>query len=377
MLLAAFFLTALVFNAASALAPSSSPYSDVGWQLEHGWPSSTQSAIETGKDGLAKGGLFGQVTSVHVDDLGRVWVLHRTPERVWNSRSFDSGGAIRHSQPIAGHTIIRYPSEDAARIDLQAGQHALQMPHSLTIDLSGNVWIVDCGLHQVLKFLPGNLEKPVLTLGTALQPGSDHSHFCKPTDVAVRADGAIYVSDGYCNARIVQFDSSGNFVRSWGTMGSGPGQFRIPHSLAWDEGAAQLFVADRQNTRVQVFDGEGSFLREIPAKIFNSPVFAVALDGGERGHRRLFVSTGEPIGQVHVLHAGTGEGISRFRTPRASRGQIMPHDVFVSARGTVFVAESKLNTLLKYTPASSNNRNDTLIARHHPRAQRRNGGDSD
>ena len=83
------------------------------------------------------------------------------------------------------------------------------MPHMLTVDSEGNVWVVDCGLHQVLKYAVGeggeaDFRQPVLELGVKLQPGSDDRHFCKPTDVAIKADGGFFVSDGYCNSRVIR-----------------------------------------------------------------------------------------------------------------------------------------------------------------------------
>ena len=94
----------------------------------------------------------------------------------------------------------------------------------------------------------------VLSLGVALEPGHDSSHFCKPTDVAIVAsDGTFFVSDGYCNARIIHFSADGKHqLNVWGTHGSSPGQFMLPHGLAWDEANEVLYVADRMNHRVQV-----------------------------------------------------------------------------------------------------------------------------
>ena len=100
-----------------------------------------------------------------------------------------------------------------------------------------------------------------MTLGTVGEPGEDSTHLNRPTDVAVAPGGDTFVTDGYGNNRVVHFDERGQFVGTWGSLGSGPGQFSLPHSIALDS-QGRLFVADRNNARVQVFDQAGRFLDE-------------------------------------------------------------------------------------------------------------------
>eukprot|EP01047_Picozoa_sp_COSAG01_P038872 COSAG01_NODE_3179_length_6459_cov_2258.702201_2_plen_373_part_00 len=308
------------------------------WRLVRGWPTATPSAISSRSQEL-----YGQVTGVDVDAQGRVWVLHRTPARQWDGAAFDFQNRIRYTRPIVGHTIVRYPSEDATSIDLRAGANMLQMPHMITADAEGNIWVVDCGLHQVLKFgAGGGLVSPLLTLGVANTPGSDDRHFCKPTDVAVRGDGHFYVSDGYCNSRVVHYNPEGRILNQWGSYGSGAGQFRLPHGLAWDAVAGILYVADRENHRVQVFSAAGKFVREYGGiKQGWGAVFGIAVKGG-----RLHVTTVGPA-QLRVIDTVSGASLAVMDTPRGT-AQLMPHDVAVTSRGTIFVAESKLNALYKY-----------------------------
>ena len=95
------------------------------------------------------------------------------------------------------------------------------MPHGLSVDHEGNVWLTDVALHQVFKFPPGGGDKPSLSLGMELQPGSGKDHFCKPTDVAVDVmTGDIFVADGYCNSRIVKFSAAGDYILEWGKASS-------------------------------------------------------------------------------------------------------------------------------------------------------------
>jgi DNA-binding beta-propeller fold protein YncE len=139
------------------------------------------------------------------------------------------------------------------------GQGRFREPHQVRIDRDGFVWLVDSGMHVVRKFTPDG--KLLLTLGTPGEPGEDSAHLNRPTDLAVAPDGNIFVTDGYGNNRIVHFDGRGHFARTWGSLGPEPGQFSLPHSIALDS-RGRLFVADRNNARVQVFDQEGRFLAE-------------------------------------------------------------------------------------------------------------------
>lgn len=95
------------------------------------------------------------------------------------------------------------------------------MPHGISFDKEGDVWITDVALHQVFRFKRDNLEKPDLVLGEAFVPGSDNKHFCKPTDVAISSSGIAYISDGYCNSRIVIVSPSGQVIGQIGTQLTG------------------------------------------------------------------------------------------------------------------------------------------------------------
>ncbi len=137
------------------------------------------------------------------------------------------------------------------------GKEHVKSAHHLKIDHEGNVWAADIGYHVVMKFTPEG--KLLLTLGTRDHAGRDETHLDKPTDMAVSPSGDVFVSDGYGNARVVHFDKNGKYVKAWGTLGSKPGQFSIPHAICMDS-KGRLYVADRNNGRVQVFDQAGKLL---------------------------------------------------------------------------------------------------------------------
>jgi hypothetical protein len=139
------------------------------------------------------------------------------------------------------------------------GEGLFREPHQVRIDRQGDVWLVDSGQHCVRKYTPDG--KLLLTLGTPGEPGEDSSHLNRPTDVAITSAGDLFVTDGYGNNRVVHFDRQGRFVTAWGSLGVGPGQFSLPHSIAVDS-QGRLYVADRNNARLQVFDQTGRFLDE-------------------------------------------------------------------------------------------------------------------
>lgn len=137
------------------------------------------------------------------------------------------------------------------------GEDFIATAHQIKFDHQGNVWLADVGNHVVLKCSPEG--KVLQRLGTTGEPGCDERHFDKPTDMVVGPAGDVFVTDGYGNSRVVHFDAQGNFVKSWGRLGTAPGEFSIPHAIVIDS-KGRLYVADRNNVRIQVFDQQGKLL---------------------------------------------------------------------------------------------------------------------
>ncbi|MFG0263404.1 MAG: peptidyl-alpha-hydroxyglycine alpha-amidating lyase family protein [Novipirellula sp. JB048] len=137
------------------------------------------------------------------------------------------------------------------------GEDTIESAHHLKIDDEGNVWVADIGLHVIRKFSPEG--KVLLTIGTPGVSGDDQTHLDKPTDMAIAANGDVFVSDGYGNNRVVHFDAKGNFIKAWGSLGTGPDQFSLPHAMAIDS-AGRLYVGDRNNARVMIYDQQGTLL---------------------------------------------------------------------------------------------------------------------
>ena len=140
----------------------------------------------------------------------------------------------------------------------------------MTTDREGNIYLTDVGLHQVFR-LSSNFTV-TLTLGEKLVPGHDDNHFCQPTDVAVASNGDIFVSDGYCNSRILKFDKNGKLIKQFKSpiskVASEAGDFLVPHSLALVEDLDLICVADRENRRIQCFAAGLKGRRGLPTGAF-------------------------------------------------------------------------------------------------------------
>nr|XP_020037531.1 peptidyl-glycine alpha-amidating monooxygenase-like isoform X3 [Castor canadensis] len=295
-----------------------------------------------------------QVSGVALDPNNNLVIFHRG-DHVWDGNSFDSKFVYqqRGLGPIEEDTILVVDPNSAAILQ-SSGKSLFYLPHGLSVDKDGNYWLTDVALHQVFKLDPNSKEGPLLILGRSMQPGSDQNHFCQPTDVAVDPDtGAIYVSDGYCNSRIVQFSPNGNFLTQWGEessrSGPKPGQFSVPHSLALVPHLGQLCVADRENGRIQCFKTDTKeFVKEIKHASFGRNVFAISYIPG-----LLFAVNGKPYFgdqepvQGFVMNFSNGEIIDVFKPVRKHFD--MPHDIVASEDGTVYIGDVHTNTVWKFT----------------------------
>lgn len=188
-----------------------------------------------------------------------------------------------------GEKIYAFRRSDPPIVELDASGKILGMwgdgmfvwPHGMSVDGDGNLWVTDAAIgpgrsatgpvlapliqsavqagrgHQVFKFSPQR--KLLLTLGTKGVAGEGPNTFDAPADVIVGAHGDIFVADGHRNNRVVKFSKDGKFIKAWGKLGAGPGDFNQPHALALDS-QGRLFVGDRNNKRIQIFDQDGKFI---------------------------------------------------------------------------------------------------------------------
>lgn len=288
----------------------------------------SQHEVVPGWPQLPEGHVLGLCAGVGVDAQNRVFVFHRSG-RVW-SKPFPQ-------EAIAAPTVSVFDGA-TGRLLSSWGANRFIMPHGLTVDHAGNLWLTDVGLHQVFKCSPTG--EVLLSLGEAGVPGSDDKHFNLPTDVAVLADGSFFVSDGYQNTRVMKFTAAGRFEFQWGTKGRGPGEFHLPHGITVDA-QGRVIVCDRENERLQVFDVKGAFLHEWKGPQLGKPYgIATGPDGN------LFViDGGSPSLQPQLRGKAVeldpaGKVLDTFGSHGKEAGQFqLGHDIAVGPDGAVYVAE--------------------------------------
>src|SRR5687768_8131670 len=159
---------------------------------------------------------------------------------------------------------FRVFTRDGSFVKAFGADGQFQSAHSVTIDSPGNLWVTDSAAHVVQKFSPDG--RVLMTLGTKGMAGDNTSRdlFNQPNHVAIAPGGEIYVSDGYVNARVVQFSGDGRFARIiGGVKGAEPGQLQLPHGVALDS-KGRILVNDSDNKRVSVFDKGGTFVETWP-----------------------------------------------------------------------------------------------------------------
>jgi len=215
------------------------------------------------------------------------------------------------------------------------GENVISNAHHLKIDHAGHIWISDIGFHVVRKFAPEG--KLLLTLGTPGQSGEDQKRLNRPTDMAIAPNGDIFVSDGYGNARVVHFDAAGKFVKAWGTLGVGPENFSIPHGIDIDS-KGRLYVADRNNVRVQVFNQKGKLLNSwrdiiVPWGFWISAKDEVWVCGSSPMQWRIDAKyPTAPLGcppkdQVFMKFNTDGKLLQLWNVPKGEDGQEKPGDL--------------------------------------------------
>ena len=305
---------------------------------------------------LPEGRTWGSTSAVDIDiDGTSIWVGERCGVNSCAGSDLDP--------------VLKFDADGNLVTSFGAGMFLF--PHGIHVDGQGNVWITDAqgpgedapetaGLgHRVIKFSPTG--EVLLVLGEAGVAGDGTDRLLNtPCDVITAPDGSIFVSEGHGGqsdnappgtvARIVKFDAQGNYIKHWGELGSEPGQFRTPHGLAFDS-RGRLFVADRGNVRVQIFDQEGNFQEEWKQFSRPSGIFITADD-------TLYSADSESSDARHagwrrgirIGSAATGEVMYFIPDPAAiARGTSAAEGVAVDPAGNIFGAEVGPRQLVRYT----------------------------
>ncbi len=273
--------------------------------------------------GLPEGWSFQEVSGVGVDRRDRVFVFSR-----------------------GAHPVIIFDRD--GRFQGSWGEGVFTRPHAVTMGPDDTIYLTDDGDHTVRKCtLDGTV---LLTIGVPGAPAPLRSGlpFNRCTHVAVAQDGSLYISDGYGNSRIHKFSPDGKHLFSWGEPGTDPGQFNLPHNIGIDR-EGYLYVADRENHRVQVFDPKGAFETQWNNLYRPCGLFIDRRD--PRGERvyvgelgpSLPVSTGVPnLGARVGVYTLRNQRLARLgdRLPGTEPGRfVAPHSIAVDSRGDVYVGE--------------------------------------
>jgi DNA-binding beta-propeller fold protein YncE len=241
---------------------------------------------------LPEGMNFGEVPGVAVNSKGHVFVFSRS-----NSANGPAFGA-------AAAQLFEFDQNGKYVREIGKGLYAWSEAHSVRIDKNDNIWAIDKGSNMIVKFNPQGRVVWVFGRRQEAADGAEplghpdpplppvDSLFRQPTDVAWDSQGNIYITDGYVNSRVAKIDKNGDWVKSWGTKGSAQGQFNLPHSIAIDM-EDNIYVGDRTNHRIQVFDTDGNFKRMFSIDVQPDPT-SRAVNGETPTGERLKRVIGAP-----------------------------------------------------------------------------------
>ena len=309
---------------------------------------------------LPAGRKWGTTAGVDIDPMdGHVWAY----ERCGAGAEAGAGGGPVSCDTNLVDPIFKFDRNSGAVL-ANFGKGVMVTPHGISVDRQGNVWIADfsgnaAGTkgHQVHKFSPKG--EKLLSLGTPGKAGNADGQFNQPNDVVVGPDGSIYVADGHdaqgmttnaaiaeglkrgATSRISKFTPDGKFIKSWGTIGVRHGEFRTPHALVFDA-RGRLWVADRGNHRIEIFDADGKYLesrfmygRVSGLFIKGSTVYAIDSESGPLNHPNW--RDGVRIGPLDE------DRISAFVPPFEREDRVYQgtagEGVAVDADGNVYAAE--------------------------------------
>ncbi len=203
---------------------------------------------------------LGEVAGVALNSKGHIFVFSRTGER----STVHEATASQLFEFLPTGTYLREIGKDL---------YGFAFAHTVRVDREDNLWVTDEGTSMVIKFNPAGrvtmvlgrrpeaVEVAAAPVPGAPPPAAGWGTFNRPTDVAFDLVGNVFIADGYGNSRVVKVDRSGRWLKTWGERGTGPSQFNTPHTIA-NDAKGNIYVGDRGNRRIQVFDSDGTFLRQ-------------------------------------------------------------------------------------------------------------------
>lgn len=272
--------------------------------------------------------VFGEVSAVDVDSHGHVFVLHRAG-RKW-AEPFPAA-------PITQPTVFMF---DAATGKLLArwGAGTLVMPHGLSVDCEGKVWITDVAREQVIRFSHDGAEE--LALGERGVTGEGPARFGRPADVAFAGE-RVLVADGYLNDRIAIFTRDGRYVGAW----DAEGLFDLPHGVVAD--GNRIYVADREHGRVEVLDNAGRSLAVWGEPGRGHPYSVKPLGDGR------FITVegrdwGNRFGAIIRVYRADGTLLASYDAGLPGENASLGHDIAIAPGGTIYVADNRGNRVVRF-----------------------------
>jgi DNA-binding beta-propeller fold protein YncE len=258
---------------------------------------------------LPTGWNFGETAGVATDAQDNVWVFHRGKNQVIQ---FDKTGKMLRSWADV-------PAVSA---------------HGIKVGPDGAVWLVDVAGHSLMKFTPeGRLQLVIAQAGRAAGGNDSPYAFNKPASLGFRPDGGFYVADGYGNSRVIEYSKDGEYVRHWGRPGTGDGEFNLVHDVTMDK-AGRIYVGDRSNARVQVFDQQGKFIEKWDGLgqpwglVYAEKENALYMCDGQNNRILKLGLDGKVLGQLGDFGKAPGK-------------LDYPHYLAVDSEGAIYVAEIK------------------------------------
>ncbi len=256
---------------------------------------------------LPDGWVFGWIPAVACDSQDRVYVYSRSE-----------------------HPLVIF-DRDGKFVE-EWGKGILTDAHGIYIDGEDNVYCTEREAHCIHKFNP--LGELVMTIGIPGQPGAnDGDPFNLPTDLAIDSAGDLFITDGYGNARVHKYTSDGALITSWGEWGTGPGQFELSHCVRVDR-FDRVWVCDRTNDRIQIFDTDGNFLEERTGLAKPDTIFF------DRDEDIVYIAELDQQVSIYTLDGAliTQWG-GRRKSEQAGEFIACPHGIWVDSRGDIYVGE--------------------------------------
>ena len=321
------------------------------YRLVENWPTLPKSM---------NGGRWGELIRADIDAKGNIWVFHRC----FNTEPAGFATCVGRTDP----PILEF--DPSGKLLTSFGSGMFAFPHGFTVDRQGNIWASDAnkdetvlGLsakdsngvvrgHQVFKL--SSTGKVLMTLGKEGVAGNGPDTFDQPSGIAIAPNGDIFVTDGHGkNDRVVKFSKDGKFLKTWGHHGSGPGEFDQPHDISIGGPQGRVFVADRSNSRVQIFDQEGNFIAawkqfDRPSAVYVSNDNTLYVSDSQSNST---VNPGYPRG-ITVGSAKDGSLTAFIPDPDLAQAEVSrisgASGIVADAQGTIYAADVGPHRLRKY-----------------------------